>query len=328
MFPTVCLKSVFAPAGGYKCELCNQNFISAPELIKHQQLHGSPSTSQNSGKVLTSQAELSEHQPEPSFPCNICDRAFATRHSLKRHKLLHVRDGRRCPKCGMLFCQLHNHVLFVPQPESEQETNTDEPRLEELESEQDSFTDDSLLEMEASTAKSPLEKPKPNESSDSADSAQCVTSITPTWITAMLAAVLSSPNPEPTCQTENPLPPASHRRILRSMPVPVLQRTSRFLLHSHFRDDYPPDFVQPHLPHYPDLPPSLKVFSPQRLTSAMLGVKRNTDYILGKQNKPKNVENVLTIVKEEPCEMPLCPPDEQTATSKNEIIAYDLEIVL
>lgn len=60
----------------------------------------------------------------------------------------------------------------------------------------------------------------------------------------------------------------------------------------------------------------------------MLGVKRNTDYILGKQNKPKNVENVLTIVKEEPCEMPLFPPDEQTATSKNEIIAYDLEIVL
>lgn len=328
MIPTLCLKSVFAPAGGYKCELCNQNFVSAPELIKHQQLHGSPWTSQNSGKILMSQAEFSEHRPEPSFPCNICDRAFATIHSLKRHKLLHVRDGRRCPKCGMLFCQLHNHVLFVPQPESEQETNTDEPQLEAPESEQVSFTDDSVLEVKASTAEAPPEKPELNVLSDSADSAQCVMSITPTRTAATLATMLSSPNPEPTCQIENPLPPASHRRILRTMPVPFLLRTSRFVLHSHFRDDYPPDFFQPHLPQYPDLPPSLKVFSPQRLTSSMLEVKRNTDYILGKQNKPKNVENVLNIVKEEPCEMPLFPPDEQTATSKNEIIAYDLEIVL
>uniref|UniRef100_A0A8C2XD16 C2H2-type domain-containing protein n=1 Tax=Cyclopterus lumpus TaxID=8103 RepID=A0A8C2XD16_CYCLU len=43
---------------------------------------------------------------KPSFPCNMCDQSFTTSGNLKRHKLLHVKDGRKCPECGVLFCQL------------------------------------------------------------------------------------------------------------------------------------------------------------------------------------------------------------------------------
>ncbi|XP_057686661.1 uncharacterized protein LOC130912535 [Corythoichthys intestinalis] len=46
----------------------------------------------------------------PSFPCNLCDRSFPDPHLLKRHKLLHVKDGRKCTTCGALFCRLHGHA--------------------------------------------------------------------------------------------------------------------------------------------------------------------------------------------------------------------------
>lgn len=263
MIPILCLKSVFAPRVGYLCELCSQTFSRASELLKHKQLHENPVSCEVSEKVSTEQEELPEQAPEPSFPCNICDRSFATTRSLKRHKLLHVKDDRRCPKCGIIFCLLHNHVLFVPLPKNEQDSATDESLL------QDADFNNELEASEPFTAESGV---KPNSfplldepgRGAEASAAQSVVAI----------------EPEPTRETLNPLPPPSHLIIPNQVPLPKLKR----LLNPHvsrcFRDDYPADYVQLHLPRSPQLQPPLKIFSPQRLTSALLEVERNYEYIL------------------------------------------------
>ncbi|XP_077473315.1 uncharacterized protein LOC144086972 [Stigmatopora argus] len=48
--------------------------------------------------------------PPPAFPCNMCERRFADAHLLKRHKLLHIKDDRKCARCGALFCRVHRRA--------------------------------------------------------------------------------------------------------------------------------------------------------------------------------------------------------------------------
>lgn len=289
--PTVCLRSVFAPLAGYMCELCSQKFSNGSELVKHQQLHENPVSHEASVNVSTEQEQVPKHAPEFSFPCNMCDQSFATNQSLKRHKLLHVKDGRKCPKCGLIFCQLHNHVLFVPLPENGQDSTTDESLSQDPDSSSESSTDESVLEksesftdesevtQESLEAESLLEEPGHQSEAFAAE---------PVMVT----------RPE----TQNPLPPPSHLIIPKEIPLPKLKRILNPQLPRCFRDDYPADYVQLHLPQKPLLPPPLKVFSPQRLTSAILEVRRNYEYIL---SKPRNVDKC-----------------------KDQMIAYDVETVL
>ncbi|XP_045913631.1 zinc finger protein 107-like [Micropterus dolomieu] len=326
--PILLLKPVFAPASGYRCELCNQNFTSVSQLLKHKPLHKEEKsfTCEICGQVFTSQADFTEHQRvhEPSFPCNICDRSFTTSHNLKRHKLLHVKDGRKCPKCGVLFCQRHKHILFLPQAESL------------TKSEQDSFITEPQNESSNLMPENTLpEKPEASQTADLNDDAQSTMTPTPTAHTVL-------PKPGPLSKTHKALPPASHTRILSEIPIPVLIKPSSVPrpprpvpgyprnpgTSSQLRSPlptYPATFIQPHLPQHPDLPSSLKIFSPQYLTSALLKVTRNYEYIL---NKPRVVKKE-DIVKVEQCELPLIPPDEHSVKrEKKERTAYDLEIVL
>lgn len=267
-FPSLVLKSVFAPASGYQCELCSHNFAHPSQLIKHKELH----EAKVCGKLFTAPADFSAHQPppKPSFPCNMCDRSYTTNHNLKRHKLRHVKDGRKCGKCGVIFCQLHNHVLYVPRVEPAQESDAAEP--------------DRFPGATVTPAKTALPK------------------------------------------TENPLPDASHTRVINKIPVPKLIKPLNLQVPWQSRVIYP-DPIQPNLRQLPDLPPALKLFSPQCLTSRLLQVERNYDYILGNK-KPRDEKTV----KEEPCELPLIPPDEHERSAaahiKRERTAYDLEIVL
>lgn len=255
--PTLCLWSVFVPLAGYLCELCSRTFSHASELVKHKQLHENPVSCEVGENISTEQEEVPKHAPEPSFPCNMCDRSFTTNQSLKRHKLLHVKDGRRCPKCGQIFCQLHNHVLFMPLPKTEHNSTTEESLSQDtdLSSESSSDPSDSLEDAPL------LEEPEQDPESSAAES-------------------------EPLSETQNPLPPASHLQIPTEIPQPKLRKVPSRQVSSYSRDDYPTDYIQLHLPRRPQLPPSLQVFSPQRLTSAFLEVRRNYEYIL---NKPVNV---------------------------------------
>ncbi|KAF1390165.1 hypothetical protein PFLUV_G00055270 [Perca fluviatilis] len=243
--PIVCLKHVFVPAGGYQCEQCNQYFTNVPQLMKHKREHEEESSfiCDICEKHFTSQADFTAHQcvREPSFPCNVCDRSFTTSHNLKRHKLLHVKDGRKCAKCGVLFCQRHNHILFLPLAESVTEYEEDSTNIKRR------HFDSKLM------PESQLEKPEPSQTAD------------------LISIPLF-------------LKPSSVSRL--PPPVPRLSRN----LHN-----YPATSVQPLPPQHPELPPALKLFSPQYLTSALLEVKRNYEYILSKPSdcKKKN------IVKEE-----------------------------
>ncbi|XP_070695065.1 uncharacterized protein [Pempheris klunzingeri] len=335
--PIVLLKHVFKPAGGYQCELCNQNFTTVSQLVKHRQLHEEEERSflcETCGKHFSHQADVTEHQcvHELSFPCNICDRSFTTSHNLKRHKLLHVKDGRKCPKCGVLFCQRHNHVLFLPQTESV------------IESEQDS----SIIEPETIGSKvvpenDLLDKPEPIHTADLEDDAQSTMTVTPLPTTTAQTGAPAPPNTEPVSESHKLLPPVFHTRVSSKIPLPRLIRPFSVACPSlplskcsrnqgsssklkRPLPDYPANFLQPHLPQHPELPSSQQMFSPQCLTSALLEVKRNYEYIL---SKPRDVKNKKVVVKEEQCELPLISPDEQRVEhSRMERTAYDLEIVL
>ncbi|XP_034733607.1 zinc finger protein 568-like isoform X2 [Etheostoma cragini] len=243
--PILCLKHVFVPAGGYQCEQCSQFYPSVSQLMKHKRQHEEEEEEESSficevcEKHFKSQADFTEHQCvlEPSFQCNMCDRSFTTSHNLKRHKLLHVKDGRKCAKCGVLFCQRHSHIVFLPLADSITEY------------EEDSTPSDSHLMPESHVP----EKPEPSQTAD--------------LISIPLFLKPSS---------VSHLPP----------PVPRFSRN----LHS-----YPANYSSLP-PKHPELPPALKLFSPQYLTSALLEVKRNYEYIL---SKPSDCEK-KNVVKEEP----------------------------
>ena len=322
MTPTLRLKSVFKPTVGFQCELCDQSFTTPSQLVKHNQLHEEPRSfiCELCGKPFTKRTDFTEHQcsHDYSFACNMCDRSFNTSQNLKRHKLLHVKDGRKCRKCGVLFCQRHNHILYVPQTESERDSYVVEASCKDLDGDR----------MAGNTQ---WVKPEPDQTADLDDGAQSTMTITHLPTTTVQTPSSAPQTPKPLPKTYNALPPASHTRILTEIPVPVFKKPFSVPRPAPpvprlSRTSYPANFVQPHLPQLPELPSSLRMFSPQFLTSAFLEVKRNYDYILSKPRAAK-IEN---IVKEEPCELPLIPPSQETVVKhiKGERAAYDLEIML
>nr|XP_020493031.1 zinc finger and BTB domain-containing protein 49-like [Labrus bergylta] len=270
---TVILRRVFTPARGYQCELCQQTFTNVSELLKHRQLHteGKSLSRESCDELSTNQADFAEHQPvpEPSFPCNMCERSFTTTHHLKRHKLLHVKDGRKCPICGVLFCQLHNHVLFLPQTESVTEVEEESSIIEPVNSRRE------------------LQKPKPITHRD--DGPRSTVTVTPVQTTSQPIVFHS---PKKTFKTLKPLPPPSHTRVLSEMPLPVLKKPypvpENPETSSVFKKPYsPPAFSQSSLPRDIELPPSLQMFSPKFLTSSFFKVTRNYEYLL---SKPRGIK--------------------------------------
>ncbi|XP_041860098.1 zinc finger protein 467-like isoform X2 [Melanotaenia boesemani] len=311
--PFVLLKNVISPAGGYQCELCSQVFVSVSQFIKHKQEH------EDQKAFVSGQADVDEShvvpEDEPSFPCNMCDRSFTTSQNLKRHKLLHVKDGRKCFKCGVLFCRRHNHVLFQPQIESKTESG-----------EESSTSEEQSVDTSVSPEKSLPENQEPQQMAETVDNTQSSQDLSPT--------PLPSPSPPALLPDVPPLSSFTRTPGLESVkpspmpcpPSPILRFSNNpkhsFNLNSEV-PQYPSFFIQPHLPQHPELPSSLRIFSPQYLTSALLEVQRNYKYILSKQRTVK-IENV---VKVEPNEPVIISPKAQTVKEvKKEKIAYDLEI--
>lgn len=319
MNPTLRLKSVFKPAVGYICDLCSQSFTSSSKLLKHKQLHEG-----NSENLPTNETELKEPKQiqDPSFSCNMCDQSFTTTHMLKRHKLLHVRDGRKCPWCGVLFCLRHNHVLFLPQSQSEQDCNVDESEPEEPQEPQEP------------------QEPEESEEPETNDEAQSVLTKTQIQSFPVQVATPTSTAPVHLPVIINPLPQPSQGRFFLKTPIPGLRKLS---LHSlkpqNGNADLPSRPVHSTPPKHLKLPTYLQVFSPQRLTSVFFQVQRNYNYIL---EKAKDHKDELVIIKrnkkkQQPCGetvIPQCPQPAVPQSAQSDVhiererIAYDMEIVL
>lgn len=354
MSPVVVLKSVLLPAGGFRCDLCHQTLKDISEFINHYKLHHvqpptvtdePPETAEATGngeEPATADAmETSETKDreapaveppfipkdEPLFPCNMCDRSFTTSQNLKRHKLLHVKDGRKCLKCGALFCRRHRHLLFQPRVEPMKEPKEDsfseeEKKEEEVEEEKEKLVvvkKEEPLEPSPTTENNRPIKVEPIEAAETINKPQiaplpqlqrhipviCVlplpriTQIVPKPLPLSLPLNIKTPVTSPNPPAIPPAPTGSNNSKL-----PTLDPNS------------PPEV-------HPQLPPSLELFSPQRLTSSLLEVKRNYDYIL---SKPKKLPDLVGKKPVEPFHF--LPSQKQVSQVKREKVAYDIEIML
>ncbi|XP_035016263.2 zinc finger protein ztf-16-like [Hippoglossus stenolepis] len=403
--PVVLLKPLILQAGGYRFHLCSQNLTTAAQPVKEEPLDGEekPCSCGICGMQFTNQTGFTQHQcvkPEmPSFPCNICDRSFTSYHCLKRHKLLHVKDGRKCGKCGVLFCRRHNHTPFHPATEFREESSSGE-----LQTEGSNVTPENGVQQKSdqswtygtqstktvkpwrrnativpkpppptntvptpppptNTVPTPppttITVPTPSHTTTTVPKAPVTTfvltrPITPTTvptpshtattlITSPITAIVlrapttttttttvptpshstttvpTPPNPQPLSKTHKFTPPAPGKRVRpkknpapssASCPPPPVPGCSS-------NPDTSAEAVRP-----PQLPSSLKIFSPQYLTSALLQVTRNYEYILSKSKAD------VKFIKEEPSERPISPVEEIVEPVPNGRIAYDLEIVV
>lgn len=275
--PVVLLKRVVIPQESFLCDLCNENFTNESEFNKHQQLHEeSAELSDETGAVQHQDAGTDEL----SFPCNICGRSYASTHLLKRHKLLHVRDNRKCSTCGVMFCRRHNHTIFNPTvadvvPKTEEDSSASEPEIEERTVED--------------------VQPEVSEQSQTDDFKERVLIVTPIQI-------ITVPS------TQRPVCPPKTVQLRPLMPKvekePKEQKQPQTVAPS---PSSPAPFSQP-----TEFPGFLKMFSPQYLTSALLDVQRNYQYIF---SKSKHAETSRQNAK-----------PRQSVQDGKELIAYDIEI--
>ncbi|KAM4570508.1 uncharacterized protein V3H82_010287 isoform 2-T2 [Fundulus diaphanus] len=295
--PVVLLKPLIVPPGAYHVKLSSLTHTA----VSHKE---QPEETDSSETSVTESCSVTRDQP--FFPCNLCDRTFTTSHYLKRHKLLHVRDVRKCLRCGALFCRRHNHVLFQtraePLPESEEDSSGSEEELPDNRVNTEKEKTSEVTEMNGSTLRTWTETP-------------------PDCPAVPNAPLLKT---APLIDIRKPLLVSVKPSAVPSPPPPILRfpnnQEALFQLKPLLSS---PTLIKANLPQPPQLPSSLKIFSAQHLTSALLDVQRNYEYIL---SKPKNK---VVKFKEEPDEqVNICPVQPPVKRVKLEKIAYDLEVVI
>ncbi|XP_051914060.1 uncharacterized protein LOC127595986 [Hippocampus zosterae] len=291
--PVVLLKHIVAPSGAYLCELCSENFSTIAQLVKHKLQHEgqrSPSAGDAQEKIP---AGVLVECDEPTFPCNICDRVFGDRHHLKRHKLLHVRDVRKCQTCGVLFCQLHRRALLVAHPVIASESDDVCPVTESDCELEPGEVVEQLEDFHTSWAFIPMLRDSVDQNREPQASAS--------GTEQQLLPEMAPP----------PSVPIRHEAKPSDVTAPEPQKVEK-------------SEVVMHAP--PKLPPALRMFSPQCLTSAFFEVQRNYEYILSNGN---NVSNEIDVKKEPPETFPDSASDVSNEEPEvKEPTAYDLQIVL
>ncbi|XP_038143349.1 uncharacterized protein LOC119785034 isoform X2 [Cyprinodon tularosa] len=294
--PVVLLKPLVPPQDVSQADLNDQTLTEASE--KECEEGNMCQTGLTESSLVT--------KDHSSFPCNMCDRTFSTSHYLKRHKLLHVRDVRKCLRCGALFCRRHNHVLFQtrsePLPVSEESSSSSE---------------DESLNSDSNT-----ENGQTSETTETADKTLSIQTNAPPSSPAFTNSPVLTVSP--LTNTRKPLLESVKPAAVPRPPSPIFKvpnnQATVFQI-KPLRLGPSPSLMQPNV-QQPQLPSSLKVFSSEHLTSALLDVQRNYEYILGKSKTEVQV-------KEEP-EDPsqICPVEEPVTRVKLEKIAYDLEMVI
>lgn len=309
--PVVVLKPIVLPKDVYRCEKRDTGCTSVPELVEDEQQH----EEQNSPD--SSLANSPEPGPEPvsrvelSYPCNMCDRSFTAIHHLKRHKILHLKDTRKCLRCGVLFCRRHNHFFFQSAP-CIQKTQTEDEDESSGSEEQNLNSNLNPEKMEPSQITKPVDNtPPPSAALTDKPPDPKVLPKLPHKIPFLNTHGLMSVRP-------SPVPPR---------PTPIFTFLRDTVASFHLQSPvlgYPAVVVHPQLPNHSELPPTLKLFSPQYLTSALLDVQRNYQLILSKVPTSSN----KVVAKEEEKPVVICPVEQPVKKTKKEKIAYDLEIIL
>ncbi|CAL9703423.1 unnamed protein product [Knipowitschia caucasica] len=186
------IKSLIDSLGRFQCDVCDGKFPSISALVKHKRLHeeewsegegseeewsdgewfeeeGSEEEGSEEEEIAPTVSEFlikNEYTDEllsapvsakVEFQCNVCHRFFPTTQSLKRHKILHVRDPRKCRQCGTMFCKRHNHVIEHPQISTEtkfQEAGIegDSSSMSETDSSSDNMDEDLKLLLRSDSA--------------------------------------------------------------------------------------------------------------------------------------------------------------------------------
>ncbi|XP_053705846.1 zinc finger and BTB domain-containing protein 17-like [Synchiropus splendidus] len=301
--PFVLLKSVLVGEDEYQCDRCTRTFTCVSKLVRHQQCKdGTISCSTDDDAVV-----------EASLPCNMCARRFSSANSLKRHKLLHVMDGRRCRTCGVLFCKLHSNILISSQTTA---SESEDGSTEELES-----SDLKQKSIETSTAKSNATTDQSTES----DPWSFVPLLSKNGTT--FSHDSATPNlpsqPSDMCfktPSKAPSSPPKCSPSVSSEPQPASFTTSNF---KPKPADYPAGFIQPHLSRDPKLPPGLEMFASHYLTSSYLEVKRNHDYLL-----KGGTELKMNVEAQQAKTQPIVSAEKSTEKAPNKIVIYELPFFL
>ncbi|XP_044260505.1 zinc finger protein 510-like [Tribolium madens] len=95
----------------YKCDICNEIFKIKHQLFVHKRLeHFTRKYFQCHfcGKRIRDrkflESHLKSHESQKQFSCDMCDKVFLKKHTLKKHvACTHV--GLKCPSCGKFFGQ-------------------------------------------------------------------------------------------------------------------------------------------------------------------------------------------------------------------------------
>ncbi|KAM8830132.1 uncharacterized protein ACB058_018508 [Synchiropus picturatus] len=301
--PFVLLKSVLVGEDEYQCDRCTRTFTCVSRLVRHQQCKdGTISCSTDDDAVV-----------EASLPCNMCARRFSSANSLKRHKLLHVRDGRRCRTCGVLFCKLHSNIVISSQTTASESEDESTAELESSDLKQKSI-ETSTAKSNATTDQSTESDPwsfvpllSKNGTTFSHDSA---TAHLPSQLSDMCFKTPSkAPSSPPKCSPS-----------VSSEPQPASFTTSSF---KPKPADYPAGFIQPHLSRDPKLPPGLEMFASHYLTSAYLEVKRNHDYLL-----KRGTELKINVEAQQAKTQRIVSAEKSTEKAPNKIVIYELPFFL
>ncbi|XP_077579830.1 uncharacterized protein LOC144201226 [Stigmatopora nigra] len=227
--------------------------------------------------------------PPSAFPCNMCERRFTNAHLLKRHKLLHVKDDRKCARCGALFCRVHRRAPagVEPRPSARVRPPSDSDYVpDEARARQRVGPAASGGSVRAGGERRPFPPSpgyvlEPGEVVERLEDFETSWNFIPLLTGSLLAAAPGGKDPgaEPGAERGGPA-------------------------------------------WRPRLPPALRTFSPLYLTSAFLRVERNYRYLLSKAAKVPGSGQ-----KEAGESLPTEPPLSSLPPSKR-AAAFDLEIAL
>lgn len=115
----------------FPCKLCDRIFVRKATLQDHINKHEGVRkySCDKCVKTFTQRANLIRHVKnihlnEKGFPCNVCDKQFASKNNLEVHELTHITEKNfacgQCPRAFKTEALLSRHIIIQHDPNREQ----------------------------------------------------------------------------------------------------------------------------------------------------------------------------------------------------------------